>query len=108
MVPAERIAKGAEISNGCPVIVDPDELAPFVPLTTKSIDVAQFVDPAEIDPAFVDTAYPLVVAVSGAVVVSSEVVTSSGAATSRGVVVSGNAASAAGVAAAAVVASWIS
>jgi DNA end-binding protein Ku len=57
VVPAEHIVKGVEISKGRYVIVDPDELAPFVPLATKSIDVEQFVDPAEIDPVFFDTTY---------------------------------------------------
>ena len=35
-VPSEQIVKGVEISKGRYVIVDPDELAPFVPLATKS------------------------------------------------------------------------
>ena len=39
VVPAEHIVKGVEISKGRYVIVDPDELAPFVPLATKSVDV---------------------------------------------------------------------
>src|ERR1700712_1987999 len=39
------------------VIVGPDELAPFVPLATKSIDVEQFVDPADIDPVFFESTY---------------------------------------------------
>ena len=50
VVPAEHIVKGVEISKGRYVIVDPDELAPFVPLATKTIDVEEFVDLAEIDP----------------------------------------------------------
>ena len=55
VVPAEHIVKGVEISKGRYVIVDPDELAPFVPLATKTIDVEEFVDPAEIDPVLFDT-----------------------------------------------------
>jgi hypothetical protein len=39
------------------VLVDPDELAPFVPLATKSIEVEEFVDLAEIDPVFFETTY---------------------------------------------------
>ena len=35
-VPSEHIVKGVEVSKGRYVIVDPDELAPFVPLATKS------------------------------------------------------------------------
>ncbi len=48
-VPSEHIVKGVEVSKGRYIIVDPDELAPFVPLATKSIDVEEFVDLAEID-----------------------------------------------------------
>jgi DNA end-binding protein Ku len=39
------------------VIVDPDELAPFVPLATKSSDLEEFVDLADIDPVFFETSY---------------------------------------------------
>src|SRR3954451_18490379 len=47
VVPAEHIVKGVEVSRGRYVIVDPDELAPFVSLSTKSIEVEEFVDLAE-------------------------------------------------------------
>ena len=57
VVPAEHIVKGVEISKGRYVIVDPDELAPFVPLATKTIDVEEFVDLAEIDPLFFESTY---------------------------------------------------
>ena len=57
VVPAEHIVKGVEISKGRYVIVDPDELAPFVPLATKSIDVEQFVDLTEIDPVLFESTY---------------------------------------------------
>jgi DNA end-binding protein Ku len=66
VVPAEHIVKGVEISKGRYVIVDPDELAPFVPLATKSIDIEQFVDPAEIDPVLFDTSYYVAPAAMGA------------------------------------------
>ena len=56
-VPSEQIVKGVEISKGRYVIVDPDELAPFVPLATKTIDVEEFVDLAEIDPIYFETSY---------------------------------------------------
>jgi DNA end-binding protein Ku len=56
-VPAEHIVKGVEVSKGHYVLVDPDELAPFVPLNTKSIDLDQFVDLAEIDPVYFETTY---------------------------------------------------
>ena len=66
VVPAEFIVKGVEISRGRYVIVDPDELAPFVPLATKSIDVDQFVDLGEIDPVFFETSYYVAPAATGA------------------------------------------
>ena len=49
-VPPEQIVKGVEIAKGRYVLVDPDEFAPFVPLATKTIEVEEFVDLAEIDP----------------------------------------------------------
>ena len=39
------------------MIVDPDELAPFVPLATKTIEVEEFVNLAEIDPIYFETSY---------------------------------------------------
>ena len=56
-VPSEQIVKGVEISKGRYVIVDPDELAPFVPLATKTIEVEEFVNLAEIDPIYFETSY---------------------------------------------------
>jgi DNA end-binding protein Ku len=56
-VPSEHIVKGVEISRGRYVIVDPDELAPFVPLATKTIDVEEFVDLADIDPVYFESSY---------------------------------------------------
>jgi DNA end-binding protein Ku len=56
-VPSENIVKGVEISKGRYVIVDPDELAPFVPLATKTIDVEEFVDLADIDPVYFESSY---------------------------------------------------
>jgi non-homologous end joining protein Ku len=49
--------KGVEISKGLDVIVDPDELAPFVPLATKTTEVEEFVNLAEIDPIYFETSY---------------------------------------------------
>jgi DNA end-binding protein Ku len=39
------------------VIVDPDELEPFMPAATKSIDLEEFVDLDQIDPVYFDSAY---------------------------------------------------
>jgi DNA end-binding protein Ku len=56
-VPDEHIVKGYEISKGRYVVVDPDELEPFIPSATKSIDLEEFVDLDEIDPVYFDTPY---------------------------------------------------
>ena len=59
VVPPEHIVKGVEVSKGRYVLVDPDELAPFVPLATKAIDLEEFVDVGSIDPVFFDSTYHL-------------------------------------------------
>ncbi|MGZ4790779.1 MAG: non-homologous end joining protein Ku, partial [Ilumatobacteraceae bacterium] len=58
-VPEENIVKGFEISKGRYVIVDPDELEPFIPSATKSIELEEFVDLDEIDPVYFDSPYIL-------------------------------------------------
>jgi DNA end-binding protein Ku len=58
-VPEENIVKGFEISKGRYVVVDPDELEPFIPSATKSIDLEEFVDLDEIDPVYFDSPYIL-------------------------------------------------
>ena len=58
-VPDEHIVKGYEISKGRYVSVDPDELEPFIPSATKSIDLEEFVDLDEIDPVYFDSPYIL-------------------------------------------------
>ena len=55
----EHIVKGYEIAKGRYVVVDPDELEPFMPVATKSVDLEEFVDLADIDPVYYDTAYHL-------------------------------------------------
>jgi DNA end-binding protein Ku len=55
----DHIVKGYEISKGRYVVVDPDELEPFMPSATKSVDLEEFVDLADIDPVYFDTAYHL-------------------------------------------------
>ncbi len=56
-VPDDHIVKGYEISKGRFVVVDPDELEPFIPSATRSIDLEEFVDLAEIDPVYFDSPY---------------------------------------------------
>ena len=58
-VPDENIVKGYEISKGQYVVVDPDELEPFIPSATRSIDLEEFVDLDEIDPVYFDSPYIL-------------------------------------------------
>ena len=55
----DHIVKGYEISKGRYVVVDRDELEPFMPVATKSVDLEEFVDLADIDPVYFDTAYHL-------------------------------------------------
>ena len=55
----DHIVKGYEISKGRYVLVDPDDLEPFMPVATKSVDLEEFVDLADIDPVYFDTAYHL-------------------------------------------------
>jgi len=55
----DHIVKGYEISKGRYVIVNPDELEVFMPVATKSVDLEEFVDLADIDPVYFDSAYHL-------------------------------------------------
>ena len=56
-VPDEHIVKGYEVSKDRYIVVDPDELEPFIPSATKTVDLEEFVDLDEIDPVFYDSAY---------------------------------------------------
>jgi DNA end-binding protein Ku len=56
-VPDEHIVKGYEVSKGRYVLVDPDELEPFIPAATKTVELEEFVDLAEIDPIYFENAY---------------------------------------------------
>ena len=56
-VPEEHIVKGYEVSKDRYVVVDPDELEPFMPSATKTVELEEFVDLDEIDPVYFDSAY---------------------------------------------------
>ncbi len=56
-VPDDHIVKGYEVSKDRYIVVDPDELEPFIPSATKTVDLEEFVDLEEIDPVFYDSAY---------------------------------------------------
>lgn len=56
-VPEEHIVKGYEVAKERYVVVDPDELEPFIPAATKTVELEEFVDLEEIDPVYYGSAY---------------------------------------------------
>jgi DNA end-binding protein Ku len=58
-VPAEAIVKGYQLSSGDYVLISDEELATLDPEASRTIEIEQFVDLAEIDPVFYDAAYYL-------------------------------------------------
>jgi DNA end-binding protein Ku len=56
-VPDEHIVKGYEVAKDRYIVVDPDELEPFIPAATKTVELEEFVDLEEIDPVYFDAAY---------------------------------------------------
>ena len=58
-VPNDAIVKGYELSSGDFVLIDDDELAALDPEAARTIDIEEFVDLADIDPIFYDSAYYL-------------------------------------------------
>ena len=56
-VPEEHIVKGYEVSKDRYIVVDPDELEPFIPSATRTVEIEEFVDLDEIDPVYFDAAY---------------------------------------------------
>lgn len=58
-VESDDIVKGYELSSGEYVTVTDDELAQLDPKASRSIDISEFVDLADIDPIFYDSAYYL-------------------------------------------------
>src|SRR4051812_1474084 len=65
-VPYERLVKGYEIAPERYVVVDPGELEALEPVKTRTIDIEDFVDLAEIDPVFYDHPYYLAPGPGGA------------------------------------------
>lgn len=59
-VPNEQIVKGYEIAPDRYVVVEPEELKGLDPEGTRTIDIQDFVDVADIDPIFYDSSYYLV------------------------------------------------
>ena len=58
-VPPENLVKGYELTSGNYVVVTEDELAALDPVAQRTIDILEFVDLADIDPVFYDSAYYL-------------------------------------------------
>ena len=58
-VPNDSIVKGYELPSGEYVLINDDELAALDPEAVRTIDIEEFVDLAEIDPIFYDSAYYL-------------------------------------------------
>ncbi len=55
-----HIVKGYDLGGGRYVVVEPEELAAIDPEATRSIDIEEFVDLADIDPVFFERSYYLV------------------------------------------------
>src|SRR3954465_8359678 len=58
-VPWEHIVKGFELAKGRYVSVTRKELEQFMPRSTKSIDIEDFVELTRIDPIYYDSTYYL-------------------------------------------------
>ena len=65
-VPYERLVKGYEVAPDRYVIVEPEELEALEPRRTKTIDILDFVELADIDPIFYDHPYYLAPGAGGA------------------------------------------
>jgi DNA end-binding protein Ku len=65
-VPFEEIVKGYEITPDRYVLITPEELDALDPKATKTIDIEEFVDLADIDPIFYDHSYYLAPTAGGA------------------------------------------
>jgi DNA end-binding protein Ku len=62
----EDLVKGYEIASDRYVVIDPEELESVQPEKTRTIDIEDFVDLAEIDPIFYDHPYYLAPGTGGA------------------------------------------
>ena len=65
-VPFEEIVKGYEITPDRYVVISNEELEALDPKATKTIDIEEFVDLAEIDPIYYDHSYYLAPTAGGA------------------------------------------
>jgi DNA end-binding protein Ku len=58
-VPYEQIVKGYEVGRGKVVLLDPEEIQALEPRRTRTVEIEQFVDLADIDPIVWDSPYYL-------------------------------------------------
>jgi DNA end-binding protein Ku len=56
-VSSDDLVLGYEMDKGKLVVIDPDELAALRPRTTRTIDITDFVDLAEVDPVYYNRTY---------------------------------------------------
>jgi DNA end-binding protein Ku len=56
-VPYDAIAKGYQLPGGQYVVITEDELAALDPEASRTVEIEEFVDLADIDPVFYDSAY---------------------------------------------------
>jgi len=56
-VPSEALAKGYQLPSGEYVIITEEDLAVLDPEASRSVEIEEFVDLADIDPVFYDAAY---------------------------------------------------
>jgi DNA end-binding protein Ku len=56
-VPYEEVVKGYEVDAGRYVMIDPEELAALAPEQTRTIEIEDFVDLAQIDPVYFEKSY---------------------------------------------------
>ncbi len=56
----DEIVKGYEVAPDSYVVIEPDELKSLDPKKSRTIDIADFVDLADIDPIYYDSSYYLV------------------------------------------------
>lgn len=59
-VPADRIARAAEVGKGNYVVITDDDLAPLAPAKSNVIDLEVFVPQDEVDPLMFDSSYYVV------------------------------------------------
>lgn len=59
-VPFEQIVKGYEVTKDAYVLITDDEMMALMPKASRTIDISDFVEQAEIDPVFYDSGYYLV------------------------------------------------